>query len=518
MILLYLHIYIKMRSIFIILPNQLFYEDYEKLEYKNNAIIEHPLFFHNYNYNTLKLLMHRYTMQKFYEHFENKKMKYIDCNTSYNHIFEDYDQIILYDPVDHYIYSEFETVSKKYNCEIIYLDSPGWISGSLDYDGEKRNQTIFYKWQRERLGLFIDKLKPLVYDNQNRQPFKPTDIASVSNANKNIYYDYTNDKLYQKSVDYVKKNFPNNPGSYNYYLPSDMLQSKKFFTTFIKKKLKNFGPYQDGLSPDTDFGYHSVMSPIINIGLITPTFIINKIKKIYKNYPFQSIEGYIRQIIGWREYCRYVYINDGPVYGNRFKANKKMDDDLWYNLFNNVDNVYDSRVSYDDIIKLPKTYLPDIIYNLLIKVWSNGYLHHIERLMVLGNYMNYSKIRPDYCYQWFMSAFLDSYHVFMDTNLYGMAMNCIRPDKLISSKPAYKLPVSAANYDITNGKKYYMSNRMYICSSNYIIKMGWKLNKKDIELFDKLYYNFIAENHEYLSKNYATARNVAHWKKKYKKN
>ena len=114
-----------------------------------------------------------------------------------------------------------------------------------------------------------------------------------------------------------------------------------------------------------------------------------------------------------------------------------------------------------------------------------------------------------------MSAFLDSYHIFMDTNLYGMAMDVI--DKSKKYTCPYRLPQNWNIYDnikkpagARHRSKQYMSNRMYICSSNYMKKMGWPISGDDAEIIDGLYRRFVKKHRKYLASNYANARNVAH--------
>jgi len=467
---------------FIILPTQLYYKKLPTTY--NYFLIEHPVHFLYHNYNKAKLLMHRYTMRKYYKHVKKtNKIQYIDVNShGIEDIFKKHKEITTYDPVDHYVTDHFVTLAKKYKCTIKFTASPGWIDGSISYNGG-RVQTNFYRWQRTRLNLFPNKMNPLTYDDQNRDPFD-----DLSKVDKGVVMKHS-DEEYKSAISYVKKNFPNNPGNCEYWLPSDHQEAVNHLHKFFKHRFHDFGQYEDAIHPDVMFGYHSVMSPIINIGLLTPDFIISEVKKVYKKYPFQSVEGFIRQIIGWREYCRFIYCTDGPMYGNRFGASKPL-----------------PKYWYDE----SKSQAPKIILDLISKSWDIGYLHHIERLMIISNFLTYTEIRPDHCYKWFMSAFLDSYHVFMDTNLYGMAMDVVNKSKKYQCP--YRLPKNWNIYkDLTKSNKpskNYMSNRMYICSSNYIKKMGWPISKDDANIFDELYRKFVKKNKKYLLSNYANSRNV----------
>lgn len=447
-----------MSEVFIILPNQL----YSKLpKYNKIYLIEHPMFFTMYKYHKAKLIMHRYTMQLYYKKFP--ECTYLDYNKDYRQIFQRHKHITCYDPVDHYIANDFNTLAKRHGVTLTYLHSPGWIEGSTEYTGG-RIQTNFYRWQRKRLKIFPNKMNPLVYDAQNRQAFDPKVLPLTDKHVEIENHDYS----YTNAVKYVNKHFHSNPGEAHYWLPGDHVGATRQLHNFFKYRFKHFGTYEDAINPDVMFGFHSVISPLLNIGLLTPMQIVNEVIKVHKSYPFNAVEGYIRQIIGWREYCRLVYVQDGPVYGNRFGATKPLPK-YWY---------HETKSE------------PEIINQLISKTWKYGYLHHIERLMVIGTYMTFKGFKPSDCYDWFMSAFLDSYHVFMETNLYGMSMNVV--DKSKSFKAPYKLP---PNWRISPTKypkqKVYMTPRMYICGSNYIKKMGWKLSPEDAEEFDDLYKGFI---------------------------
>lgn len=465
-------------SAFIILPHQLCPIKDEILQH-DIYIIEHPVMFTKYKYNKMKLVMHRSTMKCYADKFA--KIHYINYDQDYKFIFKKYKYIYLYDPVDHYISSEFCQLSKNINIE--FWPSPVWLPESFDYKGG-RNQTNFYRFQRLKFGLFTSKMNPLTYDDQNRQSFgNKLELAKkVEFKNPNI-----GNKYYKEAINYVNKHFAKNPGNPEYYLAIDHDQADKLLDQFFKTKLKYFGTYEDAIHPNVAFGFHSVMSPMLNIGLIIPAQILAKIKKCQFN---NNLEGYMRQIIGWREYCRFVYQSDGPMFGNRFKANKKLPN-YWY---------YPNKPN-------------DPISHLICKVWDLGYLHHIERLMIIGNYMNYAEFHPQECYNWFMAAFLDSYHVFMETNLLGMVMNVV--DGYPSKQLLAKNGLSNWYSPVKNAKKskIYMSNRMYICSANYIMKQGWPKGEW-IGQFNKMYYHFVNKHQSYLAKNYATARNVAHWRAK----
>lgn len=436
--------------IILIFPNTLF-EDISKLISDNLIsnykiyILEHPLFFTSYNYHKMKLVLHRATMQ-YYTDFLREKynnikyIKYSGYNEAIKKILKN-KNIIAFDPNDHILTNEFKN-------KVTFLESPGFLMSyenlKIYYNQHKtKNQrhAHFYKYHKDLLFQKYPVLSKVMiknYDVENRKKF-PKDY------NEKIEPQQSNEYI-TKAINYVNKHFPNNPGSPNlFYNNIDFKGVKNMFKMFIKNKLYNFGDYEDAVRSDVIFGNHSIMSPFMNIGIITPEYalkqVIKKIDKISNN----NIEGYLRQIIGWREYCRYIYLFfRTKLKGNPFKNNKKLNYKLWYNFDN----------------KSIETVNVDYIKDMIIKVRDYAYLHHIERLMYVGNFMLIFGIHPNEVFKWFQCMFLDSYHIFMYPNVYGMSQH---------------------TSDI-------MMSKVYVCSSNYIHNMS-DYSRNDY--IDKLYKKFI---------------------------
>ena len=206
---------------------------------------------------------------------------------------------------------------------------------------------------------------------------------------------------------------------------------------------------------NSPFLLHSILSPYLNIGLITPKEIISKIieNDKQKKIPINSLEGFVRQVIGWREFMRGIYQNyDDRLEKTNYFNHKRRLTDAWYNGTTGIDPI-------DDAIKDVNKY---------------GYVHHIIRLMHLSNVMNLSQLSPKEIYKWFMEMFVDSSDWVMSPNVFGMGT--FSDGGIFSTKP-------------------------YICGSNYIIKMSDYRKGKWSEIVDGLYWNFIHNNREILSKN-----------------
>jgi deoxyribodipyrimidine photolyase-related protein len=309
------------------------------------------------------------------------------------------------------------------------------------------------------------------FDIENRKKFPDNFKDQTFHAN--------NDKYVQEAIKYVDKRFADNVGDTELYLPIDHASSKKHVKKFLKERLTCFGDYQDAIGKDISFGCHSVISPMMNIGLITPKYVIEKTLKYSNEHkiPYSSLEAFIRQIIGWREYMRYVYQQEHNTL-------------IHSNYFNHKN-------------KLPKTWLSgttgiEPVDSVIKRVLQTAYAHHIERLMILGNVLLLYQIHPKHVHDWFMTMFIDSYHVFMEPNVYGMSQ-------------------------YSSGAL--MTNRPYFSSDNYILKMS-DFTKRSAQIVDInnekliwtdiiriLYYYFVNKHRKQLLQNYMISSSVHNFDK-----
>jgi deoxyribodipyrimidine photolyase-related protein len=467
----------------LILPNQLFEDN--KLINSNTTVYlyEHPLYFTKFRYHKMKLILHRSTMKLYSEYLTKKykcKVKYIEFNSDISQIFKSNKQVDLFDPVDFDIIKEI----KKYN--VFVHDTPLFLCTLPELkqylnQGGLYHQTSFYIWQRKRLDILVDNnKKPLKgkwsFDKDNRLPF-PKDFKDTTKIN------ITKNKYVTEATNYINKHFKNNPGDTDLYWSIDFEGAKTHLKLFLKNKLDCFGPYQDAVDKNVIFGCHSSISALLNIGLITPKYIIDQIIKYYdsnKKIDFASVEGLIRQIVGWREFMRFMYMfkNKELSNCNHFKHHKKLPE-TWY--------TGDTGI--------------DILDNIIQKVLKYAYAHHIERLMYLGNFMLLNQINPKDIYSWFM-IFIDAYPWVMAPNVYGMSQYACGP--LLSTRPYF----SSSNY-IFKMSSYRKKDKLRLIKINNVDYEWW-------EVWDALYYNFINNNKVEFGKNYSTASGVSHWKNKNK--
>lgn len=469
---------------FIILPTQLF-KNIKLLKNKEIYLIEEPYYFTRLNFHKLKIAYHRATMKKYYDYLlkKNYKIKYIDFSkvTDFYQKIKN-DNIEIYHPVDYEIVNKF--INKFKNLTI--HPTLNFTFNHLQIDEYKeqcfRNNKFyhddFYKYQRLKLDILVKNNKPVdgkwSFDVQNRKPFSTKiNPPSLLNIRLNHYM--------EEAIAYTNKHFKQNYGSLEHFIyPISFEDSKKWLFDFLKNKLLHFGDFQDAVANDKPFGFHSILSPMMNIGLITDTEVINISYQYYlKNKNIISInnfEAFIRQVIGWRNYVYLIYLIKGPELKNQ----------------NFLDHQKQLTKKYYLQLWEGTTPIP-VINDIIQKIVKYGYSHHIERLMYLGNYLLINLFHPNVAYQLFMEWTVDSYDWVMVPNVYAMSQ-------------------------FADGGQ--MMTRIYFSSSNYITKMSNYKKNKNTEwdkIWDALYYNFINLHQHILRKNYATSRQVIHWNKKTKK-
>lgn len=436
----------------LIFPNQLFKKKYLPKSINNIIILEDPIFFgyrdKYYKFNKLKLVLHRSTM-KYYEEYIKKyytNVYYIEFHELLDYkytILKTFMNISVFEPNDHLLHNR---LNNQISIKRV-LKSPNFLLStkqlSVYYDKKRKRDTHyhFYNFVKKEFNILKDIPS---YDHMNRKKFNENyEIPKLPQVNQpNI----------NNAILYVNKHFPKNHGNINNFIyPITHKDSIKWLKHFIKCKLNNFGTYQDAINNKNPFMFHSVISPMLNCGLLNPIDVLTEINKQKKHIDINNYEGFIRQLIGWREYQRYIYtyhysyIIKTNIFNHTKKLTKK-----WYNGSTGI-------LPVDDCIKIAFNY---------------GYLHHINRLMIMSNFMNLSEIHPDECYKWFMEFAVDSYDWVMIQNVYSMGQ--WSDGGLTMRKP-------------------------YITSDNYILKMSnYNKNDKWTKIWNEKYKQFIKKNKKHL--------------------
>lgn len=446
------------KNTYLILPNNIFDKKYLS-KTKNVIIYEHPHYFTSYTFNKKKLILHRASM-KYYKDYLTKcgyNVRYIEFNKQLV-----LDNFMLFNPLNKLTTLNKSTTFKIRKKNII--ESPNMLMSSklmqkYRAKTDKFFFNAFYIWSKNELNI-IPNIKSQDKQNRKKMPIFVKPPKMLKNR--------TNLKYIKEASQYINKHFPKNYGTADineFIFPVTHIDARRWFKHFIKKKFKLFGDYQDYMSSDDNYLFHSVLSTSINIGLINPSEIIKEIHKYRDLIPINSYEGYIRQLF-WREYQLYTYIYcNFPKYIKTpyFSTQKKKLSSDWYDGTTGI-------LPIDDAVK---------------SGFKTGYLNHIQRLMLVGNYMNLYGIKPKEGFKWFMEFSCDSYEWVMEQNVYEMV------------------------FFVTGGMT---MRRPYISSSNYIIKMSNYTKDDWCIIWDKLYYDFIKKNKKQLYKYryFYTLRNLKH--------
>lgn len=485
-------------SCIILFPTQLFEIHYiNKLftEVKANKkfiiLWEHEHFFKEFPYHKLKLAFHHATMKCYYDNIKISKL-YVesaqDEKSQYQQIKKfisanSITQLMFFNPIEKILLKLLNGKKLIPNLDVEYLlfPSPYFLNSTsiqlnteLDEQLTTKRHDLFYKAQRIKYDIMVKKTNNKItpdggswsFDTENRSPFTKTqEEVSLLKVNK------SKSQYINSAIEYVNTHYKKNYGTCekeNFIYPISRLDAVKWLDDFIERKLNLFGKYEDALSSKIVFGYHSVLSPLTNIGLITPYEIIEKVKNYKKS--IESKEGFMRQVLGWREYCYFTYDKYSETLESSIfytKANKSIPKKVWEG----------------------KTLIP-IIDNIIANINKYAYSHHIERLMCIGTFFVLVGIKPKEIYDWFQTMYIDAYDVFMIPNVYGMLL-----------------------YGMLDEKSHMMT-RPYFCSSNYLMKMSdYKsslitldnVEYKWDEIFDALYYKLISDYVNKFAKIYSTA-------------
>jgi len=470
----------------LVFPNQLFKSSPALSRKRKIFILQDPLFFSDTEYPALfhknKILLHLLSIDYYKQELSDSgydvqiiELEQLQDQNNYITFFKknNINKIYFCDPVDYVITKRLDIATKKLKIKTYKYDTPLFMLSSEDVISEFSNKKFhfmaaFYKRQRKRYNILMnDDGSPVgekwSFDHENRKRFpknmEAPEIPAID-YHEDIFGNYKNHILSRYSLN------PGGMDTFNY--PVTRKQAFDSFNLFLEQRLANFGAYEDAIVKSEVTLFHSVITPYLNIGLITPDEVINGILDFSSNnsVPLNSIEGFVRQVIGWREFMRGIYVADGV---------KQRNSNFWNYDKSMPKSFYDGTTGLeplDDTIK---------------KCLKTGYAHHIERLMILGNLMLLIGIKPKSVYKWFMEMFIDSYDWVMVPNVYGMSQ--FSDGGLLATKP-------------------------YISGSNYILKMSNYKKGDWCGVWDSLYWSFVDRNRGFFKKNPRMNMMIAMYDKK----
>jgi len=460
----------KINEITLIFPHQLLKQHPALKKGRPIWLVEELLFFRQFSFHKSKILFHRASMKSYQDYLlqQGFELHYVDSIDSKS----DIRKLIPYlaglgvstihfsDPTDDWLERRIQSACEKTGVSPVTYESGLFINSREINHGyfhgrKKYFQTDFYIGQRKRLKILLEKDEQpkgnkWTFDSENRLRYPkntvpPKIVAAAANLNV------------REATEYVARHFKDNPGDIDvpFIYPVDHAAAELWLKDFLKSRFENFGIYEDAIVVSEVFLNHSLLSPLINVGLLSAEKVIQQALQYAEkhNIPMNSLEGFIRQIIGWREFIRGVYETAGRKERtcNYFGFKRKLPASFWTGTT--------GILPVDVSIK---------------KVLQYGYCHHIERLMVLGNFMILCEFDPDDVYRWFMEMFIDAYDWVMVPNIYGMSQ--FADGGLFATKP-------------------------YISGSNYLMKMG-DFPKGDWQkIWDALFWRFMDKQRVLFSKN-----------------
>ena len=469
------------KEVTLVFPHQLFKAHPAVAPGREAILVEESLFFLQYRFHRQKLMLHRASMKAYEQRLKanGAATHYIESADPRNDAREllahlsatGVNTVHTAATVDDWLSRRLHREAERRGIRLVEHDSPMFLENrtSIDewFEGRKRYfQTDFYVWQRKKRSLLIDaEGKPeggkWTYDAENRGRYPKTARPPV------IPYRAA-DAFMEEAVGYVYRHFPDAyghgqppfregfPWAWTHDAASLLLDD------FLANRLPEFGIYEDAMVAEEHFLHHSILTPMLNTGLLEPGDVLQCALRAAETgrIPLNSLEGFVRQVAGWREFIRAVYEREGRRQRttNFWDFKRRIPASFWTGTT--------GIVPVDTVIR---------------KTLRTGYAHHIERLMVMGNFLLLCEFDPDEVYRWFMEMYVDAYDWVMVPNVYGMTQ--FADGGLMTTKP-------------------------YICGSNYLMKMGdWK--KADIpatgkpwtDTWDALFWRFMHVHRDFFLSN-----------------
>ena len=433
-------------------------EDYELCTYEKHHKLKILLFLSSMRSYAENLKKNKFTVEYSKIDSNDFKKSYLDKLKKIINL-KKINEVTSFEIEDKFFENKIKKFFKKYKIKWNILRSPMFLNSRSDFKSylsktKKPFMATFYKESRQKFNILMTRKGTpeggkWSFDDENRKKI-PNDIKAPQIPKIN-HTKHTNDL---KPI--VEKLFKNHTGNTEkFWFATEEKDVNKLLNFFVKKKFNLFGDYEDAVSQNDNILFHSVLSPYLNLGIITPDEVVKKVLEFNRKNKIKinSLEGYLRQVIGWREFMRGIYQSYSSEMENRnfFKQNRKMKD-TWYD---------------------GNTGLPPLDYAIKNSL-KYGWSHHIERLMILSNIMNLCEIKPKIVFKWFMEMFVDSSDWVMVPNIYGMGL--FSDGGIFATKP-------------------------YICGSSYLLKMMDFKKGEWCNTMDGLYWRFINRNRKFFLKN-----------------
>ena len=352
-----------------------------------------------------------------------------------------------------------------------------WASGSKRLLMENH-----YRRVRKRFGFLMEadgepSGGAWNFDPENRATYKTWQVAGRPHAGVQLREEP--DEITRDVIAMVQREFAENPGdAANFWLPVDRAGALRWLRLFIDERLPTFGAFEDMMAEGEAFISHSVLSPLINLGLLHPRECVEAAIDAYKRdaAPINSVEGYVRQMIGWREFVNGVYWVRGAEYKELNSLGAERPLPRWF---------------YTGETKM------NCLHHVLDQTLQLGWNHHIQRLMVLGNFFLIAGINPQQALRWYLEMYVDAYDWVMAANVIGMSLYA--DGGYMATKP----------YAATSTYINRMSNYCAGCRFDPAQKTG-----PDACPYNYLYWNFIDQHADRFASNPRMRMIVGGWLKR----
>lgn len=390
------------------------------------------------------------------------------------------ERVVITEPGEWRLLEDMQNWETDLKCAVDIREDDRFICSRDTFENWARGRKqlrmeYFYREMRKSTGLLMDGDKPIGgkwnFDADNRKPAK-ADLFMPQP------YRVEPNELTGEVLGLVANNFSEHFGDLEpFWFGVTHADAEAALDNFIQHALPKFGDYQDAMLEGERFLYHSVISLYLNAGLLDPLNVCQRVEKAYHSghAPINATEGFIRQIIGWREYVRGIYWLKMPGYvaQNALGASRPLPDFYW--------------TGETDMACLRAA---------ITQTKEEAYAHHIQRLMITGNFALIAGINPHEVHEWYLAVYADAYEWVELPNTLGMSQ--FGDGGVLASKP-------------------YASSGAYINRmSNHCKSCAYSVSKKTGEgacPFNALYWDFLARNEEHLSGNPRMGQMYATWRR-----
>ncbi len=386
-------------------------------------------------------------------------------------------QVVLTAPGDWRVLRAIKAVAAANKLPLDLRDDRHFFTTVRDFAAHAKGRKslrmeYFYREQRRKQNVLMDGDQPVGgqwnFDEDNREAFPKTGPGTVPARSQ-----FAPDAITQEVMALVRQRFASHPGKLDSFAwPVTRVQALQALQTFITERLPLFGQYQDAMWPNQPWLYHAHLGSSLNLKLLNPREVVAAAEAAFHagKAPLAAVEGFVRQVLGWREYVRGIYWTQMPAYGQGNALAADQDLPAWF------------WTGQTDIACLKDT---------LAQTLEHGYAHHIQRLMVTGLFTLMFGVKPEQVHAWYLAVYVDAVEWVELPNVLGMSQYA--DGGVMASKP----------YIATGKYIQRMSPYCSGCKYDPLLRVGDAACP-----FTTLYWDFLMRHEALLTKNPRVALQV----------